>query len=296
MPFSLIQSLATIPIACIDVETTGASADLGDRIIEIGIVRYEGGCKTAEYQHLIDPQRRISAGVTALTGISQSMCTGQPTFAAQLPKMLTLLGGAAILGHNIRFDLSFLLREFQRAGHPMQEMLQATPVLDTVRIARRRFGRGGNGLATLARRLGHDPQISHRALPDALTTAIVFEQLLHPIGGWQAMLCDVLRDQGGPMSLAPETQRQRPLPLELEEALESGRPVLMDYLDAHDRRTQRVINPLQVRNFRGELLLVAHCQLRNDRRTFKVQRIVSLSRMDLPQSAPPTGQAATGLV
>jgi DNA polymerase III epsilon subunit family exonuclease len=273
--------------ACIDVETTGASSDLGDRIIEVGIVRYEGGVKAAEYEQLIDPQRRISAGVTALTGISQSMCAGQPIFAAQIAPMLKLLGGAAILGHNIRFDLSFLLWEFQRAGHPMQEMFPAVPVLDTVRIARRRFGRGGNGLGKLARRLGHEPQIAHRALPDAQTTAIVFEQLLNPIGGWQAMLCDVLRDQGGRMSLVPETQRQRPLPLELEEALESGRPVLMDYLDAGDRRTQRVVQPLQIRNFRGELILIAHCHLRNDRRNFKIERIVSLSRVESEKSSDP---------
>jgi DNA polymerase III epsilon subunit family exonuclease len=297
MPFSLIQPLSTIPIACIDVETTGASADIGDRIIEVGIVRYEGGQKIAEYEQLVDPKRRISAGVTALTGISQSMCAGRPTFAEQLAPMLKLLGGAAILGHNIRFDLSFLIREFQRAGHPMQEMFPAVPVLDTVRIARRRFGRGGNGLGNLARRLGHEPQIAHRALPDAQTTAIVFEQLLIPIGGWQTMLCDILRDQGGPMPLIPQTQRQPALPLELEEALESGRPVLMDYLDAGDRRTQRVVQPLQIRNFRGELVLIAHCHLRNDRRNFKIERIVSLSRVESPQAGnAATGHASSGLV
>ena len=48
----------------------------------------------------------------------------------------------------------------------------------------------------------------------------------------------------------------------------------MEYLDARQKRTQRVIEPLQVRRRSGELLLVAHCQLRNDRRTFKLDRIV----------------------
>jgi DNA polymerase III epsilon subunit-like protein len=45
MPFSLVQPLASIPIAAIDVETTGASAALGDRIIEIGIARFENGIR-----------------------------------------------------------------------------------------------------------------------------------------------------------------------------------------------------------------------------------------------------------
>jgi len=85
--FSLIQPLHSIPIAGVDVETTGASAELGDRVIEVGIARYENGVKVAEYQQLIDPHRQISSGVSALTGITQSMCEGQPTFASQFPAM-----------------------------------------------------------------------------------------------------------------------------------------------------------------------------------------------------------------
>src|ERR1700722_6833481 len=195
MPFSLIQKLSTIPIACVDTETTGASAAYGDRVIEVGIVRYENGQKVAEYQQLIDPRRRISAGVTVLTGISQSMCEGQPTFAEQMPAMLELFKGAIVLGHNVRFDLSFLAKEFRSAGKDIHEALEKTHVLDTVRIARKRFGRGGNGLSRLALRLGYEPTIAHRALADAQTTAIVFDRLLHPVGGWNLCLCDALREQ-----------------------------------------------------------------------------------------------------
>lgn len=280
MPFSLIQPLFSIPIACIDVETTGASAEVGDRIIELGIVRYENGRKAAEYQQLIDPRRRISPGVTALTGITQAMCDRQPTFSGQLPAMLPLLAGAAVLGHNVRFDLSFLVREFRAAGQDIRQALSSPHVFDTVRIARRRFGRGGNGLGALARRLGHQPAIAHRALPDALTTAVVFDLLLAGVGGWNISLCDVLKEQGGPMGLLPASTGERLLPLELEEALDHRRPVLMEYLDANQTRTRRIVDPIQIRRVAGELVLIAHCHLRNDRRNFKLQRIVQLSRIE----------------
>jgi DNA polymerase III epsilon subunit family exonuclease len=280
MPFSLIQPLFSIPIACVDVETTGASAEFGDRIIEVGIVRYENGRKAAEYQQLIDPRRPISPGVAALTGITPAMCGGQPTFPQQFPAMLPLLAGAAILGHNIWFDLSFLMREFHGAGHDICQVLESPHVFDTVRIARRRFGRGGNGLGSLARRLGYEPPISHRALPDALTTAVVFELLLAPVGAWNICLCDVLKEQGGPMALLPASTRESLLPLELQEALDHRRPVLMEYLDANQMRTLRVVNPIQIRRVAGELVLIAHCHLRNDRRNFKIERIVQLARID----------------
>ena len=278
MLFSLIQPLREIPLAFLDVETTGASADFGHRVIELGIVRIENGRVVGEYQQLIDPGRRVGANITALTGISQEMVAGQPCFADQLPAALGLLRGAAVLGHNVRFDLSFLDREFRRAGQQMTQVLGDVPVLDTVKIARKRFGRGGNALQQLAPRLGIQPTAAHRALADAQTTALLFEKLMASVRGWDTMLCDAMREQGGPMGLLPAAPRERVLPLELEEALEQQCPVRMEYLDANQRRTERTINPLSIRRVGGELLLVAHCHLRNDRRTFKLDRIVQLTR------------------
>jgi DNA polymerase III epsilon subunit family exonuclease len=280
MAFSLIQTLHDTALAFLDVETTGASAEFGHRVIELGIVRVERGRTVAEYQQLIDPQRRISPGVTALTGISQAMVQGQPTFSDQLPAAMGLLRGAVVLGHNVRFDLSFLGKEFRRSGRQIAEALSDAPVLDTVRIARRRFGRGGNGLQALAPRLGVFPSIAHRALADAQTTAAVFEKLMEPVGGWGMCLCDAIREQGGPMGLLPATPRESLLPLELEEALEQRKPVRMVYLDARQSRTERVIEPMHVRRTHGELMLVAHCHLRGEQRTFKIERIVQLIRTD----------------
>lgn len=283
MAFSLIQTLHDTPLAFLDVETTGASAEFGHRVIELGIVRFERGGKVAEYQQLIDPQRRISPGVTALTGISQAMVASQPTFADQLPAAMALLEGAVILGHNVRFDLSFLGKEFRRSGLQIAQALSNAPVLDTVRIARRRFGRGGNGLQTLAPRLGVHPAVAHRALADAQTTAAVFEKLMEPVGGWGMCLCDAIREQGRPMGLLPATPRESLLPLELQEALEQRRPVRMIYLDAMQSRTERVIEPMHVRRSHGELMLVAHCHLRGEQRTFKIERIVQLIRTESPR-------------
>src|SRR5207248_11651288 len=102
MNVSLVQGLGEVPLAFVDTETTGASADFGHRVIELGIVRVEGGKSVGEYQQLLDPQRPISAGVTALTGISNDMVRGQPTFTQQLPAAMELLGGAVLVGHNVR--------------------------------------------------------------------------------------------------------------------------------------------------------------------------------------------------
>jgi DNA polymerase III epsilon subunit family exonuclease len=288
MSFSLIQPLRDTPIAFVDVETTGASAEFGDRVIEIGVVRVEGGTIVSEMQELIDPQRRIGPGIVALTGISQEMVVGRPTFDQLGPKILDMIRGAVIAGHNVRFDLSFLLREFRRHGVDLPQQLgPGVHVVDTVRIARRRFGRGGNGLQRLARRLDLAPPVAHRALADAMTTLQVFERMIDLVGGWDACLCDLLREQGGPMGLLPASPRESLLPLELEEALDLRKPVIMEYLDGRQKRSERVIEPLQVRRFNGELTLVAFCRLRQANRTFKLDRIVQLKRVEDAANLPP---------
>lgn len=287
MPFSLLQPLRDIPLAIVDVETSGASTQWGDRVIEMGIVRVENGKEVARYEQLIDPRRRISAGVTVLTGITQAMCDGQPTFEQALQAFLPLLQGAVVVGHNVRFDLSFLMSEFHRSGKDLVQELGDPPVMDTVRIARRRFGRGGNGLQSLCRRLGYEPPVAHRALADVITTWRVLELMLEPVGGWGMSLCDAIVLQGGPMRITPANARQSVLPLELEEALDQRCQVMMEYLDANQRRTQRIIKPLEIRRFKGETVLIAHCQLRNDRRNFKLERIVSLTRV-MDESVPET--------
>ena len=284
---SLLDKLCDTPLAFVDVETTGASTDFGDRVTEIGIVRVERCQRVVEYQQLVDPRRRISAGVIALTGITQEMVSGQPLFADVLPRVIELLRGAVVIGHNVRFDLSFISNEFRRCRQPIDEALGGrTHVLDTVRIARRRFGRGGNGLQRLAPRLGVDPVTAHRALADAMTTSLVFERLMEPVGGWQTCLCDAIAQQGGPMGLLPASPRESLMPLELQEALEQRGAVMMEYVDGNEQRTERVIEPLEVRRRAGELVLIAHCQLRNDRRTFKLDRIVRLTRFDPPAPTP----------
>ena len=64
-----------------------------------------------------------------MTGISQAMVEGQPRFADQLPAMMRFLEGAAVMGHNIRFDLSFLHAEFRRAGMEMKTALGDVPAV-----------------------------------------------------------------------------------------------------------------------------------------------------------------------
>ncbi len=57
-------------------------------------------------------------------------------------------------------------------------------------------------------------------------------------------------------------------------------------------RTQRIVDPIQIRRVAGELVLIAHCHLRNDRRNFKLERIVRLTRIEPQDAAGPQNLVA----
>ncbi|MCC7325420.1 MAG: 3'-5' exonuclease [Burkholderiales bacterium] len=72
-------------LAFVDLETTGMSAPR-DRITEIGIVRVDADAadrspQVREWTTLVDPEMPIPPAIQALTGITDSMVAGAPTFS-----------------------------------------------------------------------------------------------------------------------------------------------------------------------------------------------------------------------
>jgi DNA polymerase III epsilon subunit family exonuclease len=283
---ALDAKLFDLPICVVDIETTGASFVYGDRLVELGIVRLEGGREVAAFDKLVDPGRPMSGGAAAITGITPDMLVGQPSFCDIWPEACDVLKGAIIVGHNVQFDLSFLVGECRRTGPGICEVLGDLPIVDTVRIARKQLGRGGNGLQRLVGRLGLVQRDAHRALSDCRTTADLLHCLLTPHGGWNVSLARTCELQGGYASLGKLRPSQSPLPTEIAEALHDRVPVQISYLDADNRRSDRAITPKFVRRVRGNLMLFAYCHLKNDQRCFKIDRILTAAPLrELPATA-----------
>jgi DNA polymerase III subunit epsilon len=171
--------LHAVPFCVLDLETTGATA-ADCEITEIGAVRYVGGELAGSFQTLVDPGVEIPPFITVLTGITQAMVIEAPTIEQALPAFLEFIGDAVVVGHNIRFDLSFLDAAARRLGY---EPLSNRSV-DTVGLARRlvRDEVRNLRLASLARHFASPTPPTHRALDDARATAHVFFALLERAG------------------------------------------------------------------------------------------------------------------
>src|SRR5690606_19642172 len=118
--------------------------------------------------------------ITVLTGITQAMVMQAPPIEAVLPSLLEFIGDAVVVGHNLRFDLSFLDTAARRLGYPPV----SNRTLDTVALARRliRSEVRNLKLSTLAAHFRSPVTPTHRALDDARATAYVLWGLLERAG------------------------------------------------------------------------------------------------------------------
>jgi DNA polymerase-3 subunit epsilon len=149
-------------LAILDLETTGADPR-DDRITEVGMLLVDDGEVIEEWSALVNPGRHISAGIEALTGITDRMVERAPPFASVAHDLAQRLSGRVVVAHNARFDYTFLRNELRRAGQVL-----ANPMLCTVRLSRQLApDEARHNLDTLIARHGLACDGRHRALPDA---------------------------------------------------------------------------------------------------------------------------------
>ena len=96
-------------IVALDIETTGLDLQK-DAITEIGAVRFNGNRVEDEWTTLVNPNRPIPTMITNLTGISNEMVRNAPPLNSIIRELADFVGNAPVLGHSVRFDLSFLQR------------------------------------------------------------------------------------------------------------------------------------------------------------------------------------------
>lgn len=171
--------LYEVPFCVLDLETTGGSpADCG--ITEVGAVKYAGGVEQGVFHTLVNPGAEIPPFITILTGITHAMVVEAPPIEEVLPALLEFVGDAVVVGHNVRFDMSFLNAAAERLGYGRLPNKTA----DTAALARRLMPREVRNLklSTLAAHFRSPVKPTHRALEDAKATAHVFWSLLERAG------------------------------------------------------------------------------------------------------------------
>ncbi|WP_291064418.1 DNA polymerase III subunit epsilon [Hydrogenophaga sp.] len=174
----------------LDTETTGLSAENGDRIIEIGCVELLQRKLTGNNLHFyLNPERDSHEDALKVHGISNEFLRDKPKFAQIVDALLDYVQGAELIIHNAPFDIGFLNQELARLQRPPISRVIGS-VIDSLVLAKEMFPGKRNGLDALCERLGVDNsgRSLHGALLDAELLAEVYINLTR---GQEALLIDL---------------------------------------------------------------------------------------------------------
>ncbi len=160
----------------LDTETTGLSAEGGDRVIELGCVELVNRKLTGNNLHLyFNPGRDSHPDALRVHGLTTDFLSDKAKFAEKAQAILAYLQGAELIIHNAPFDVGFLNKELSLLGlKPLSHYVAG--VTDTLAMAKDLFPGKRNSLDALCSRLEVDNsgRTLHGALLDAELLADVY--------------------------------------------------------------------------------------------------------------------------
>jgi DNA polymerase-3 subunit epsilon len=213
----------------LDTETTGLSAENGDRIIEIGCVELFNRKLTGNNLHFyVNPERDSHEDALKVHGISNEFLRDKPKFGQIVDELLEYLRDAELIIHNAPFDISFLNKELDRLGRPPLKTVIGQ-VTDSLVMAKEMFPGKRNGLDALCDRLEVDNsgRTLHGALLDAELLADVYINMTR---GQDALLMDLEKPdtEGGEIVLIDLSCIVLPVIQASEQEAQAHEAVLLD--------------------------------------------------------------------
>jgi len=171
-------SWVELPIALVDVETTGKDATT-DRIVEVGIAIARGGQIVQRLNWLVNPQCSIPKEATEVHGITDDHVRREAPFEAVAAEIAAALAGCVPAAYNAAFDRAFLGAELGRAGLALQRDVEWLDPLIWARELQQ--GEKSRALGEVAARLGIAHHQAHRASEDAEAALLVLLSLARDV-------------------------------------------------------------------------------------------------------------------
>jgi DNA polymerase-3 subunit epsilon len=155
---------ADMPIALIDVETTGKDPS-ADRVVEVGIAIARQGAVVDRRNWLVNPGRPIPKEASDVHKITDDDVKDAPAFEAVAREVTEALEGCIPAAYNAVFDRAFLSAELARAGLSLRKDVEWLDPLIWARELQQ--GEKSRALGEVAARLGIALDNAHRASDDA---------------------------------------------------------------------------------------------------------------------------------
>jgi DNA polymerase III epsilon subunit family exonuclease len=252
-----------------DLETTGLDVKRGARIVEIGALKLRGGDVADHFVTLVDPEVPVPADAAAIHGLTDADLAGQPTLAEAFPRFAAFAADAALVAHNLPFDMSFVVAATAELGH--RKWPHAT--IDLLGLARGYSpGLASYSLGNLARTFNVPNPAPHRALGDVAVESQLFwafAAAAQERRGAATVGDLVLLSRG--MPAAEGLSAEAVVALEWAAAAQEAVPVIYR---GSKGESSRSITPLGLKMRGGRCYVAAYCHASEAKREFRLERLV----------------------
>ena len=158
----------------IDVETTGLKP-FENEIIQVSAIRFIGFEPVECFSTYIKPEKGLNEETKKINGITEKDVTNAPVFSEIIDSFCNFIGNKVpIIGHNIPFDINFLID----SGINPTAFLKRK-IYDTLQLSKSQFSRiYSYKLDNLSRlRLNIIRNDSHTATSDSLICGLLFKEI-----------------------------------------------------------------------------------------------------------------------
>ncbi len=266
VPFDTPVAEATFVV--FDFETTGLNVTRGARVVEIGALKLERGAVVDHFLTLVDPGVPIPADAAAVHGLSDADVAGQAGLADAFPGFVDFARDAALVAHNLPFDLSFAVAATKELG--LAPLRNAT--VDLLPLARHYYpGLESYKLESLARALSVTNPAAHRAMGDVAVESqllLTFLALGRERGETETVRDLVLLSRGIPATADVSAEAIA----ELEWAAAAQEAVAIIY-GGSKGESLRSITPYSIRTRGGRCYVAAYCHASGAKREFRLERL-----------------------
>lgn len=160
IPDFMNKPIRDISYVVLDLETTGFKPETAG-VTEVAMIIMKNG-REEIFETFVNPGMAIPEKITELTGITDQMVMGQPSFKEVLGSIDVMFQDSVFVSHNVPFDWSFFAHGYKKyLGRELQ-----MPSLCTLNLSRKMLGLKANKLENVAQHFGVELVNAHRAIND----------------------------------------------------------------------------------------------------------------------------------
>ena len=226
----------------LDFETTG-KYPMTSEICEIALIRFKGDEVIDRYQSFVRPLKGMTKESEGIHGLSLKSLSDAPDLENVLKEVVEFIGSDPIVGHNVSFDLGFLIYELERLEVVGLENLRRSHFCTSYLSLEVWPKMTSHRLMHLADHIGLELKPNHRAMQDAEVCMKVFLELIEGLESLGEALKKQKADLHFDCFSLNKLISQKPYFKSLIKACEKNKDVELMYSKGSKKNQWRILQP-----------------------------------------------------